>query len=661
MLVHLLVLNFNGRRLLEECLPSVVDAARASRHPCDVAVVDNDSTDDSVAWLAGQFPEVRVIRRPNRGLSSFNDVVPGLEGPVAVLLNNDVKLDAHCIDPLVAPLLDPQPHGGSPCFMTAPLCWLFDGVTYEGFKTAVSWRWGLVRASALFPGHEAQVHNPGLTASAGSALAVDCWKFAALGGFDPVFLPGRLEDLDFAFRGYMAGWHARYVPAAVAYHRGMATFGAVFGRSGCDQLALRNTLLFQWKNLRHPAHLARALVGLPIRLVFDVVRAPWVPPAQRWAFARALAAALARWGQLRSSTYRARGTIRREREFFRRFHPRSVVRALRGEMRTTSVRASTSSPLPLAGEGSLGCTPKLRWRGSKDDFRVASPAVPSSLPRWPGAGERLFHGRSDARTAATGPRGSTLSTTTDNVSARDRATAARRSPPVPSGVLEEGLRARRYPISRWYLRPAAGWLAAVLTPTRVRPVHLTAFGFAVGCVGVVVLMWRPELSPLAAAFVLAAWFFDRADGQLARRQKTVSAWGAWLDANVDEALDVAAHVALAAAGASRTASSAPWLLLVAFLAGKYLFMHGLASEEHVAGETLVSPEKGPGAGRASPGGRLLYAIYHLPANADVRVHLLAAALVTGWFSAELAVVAAYYNVRWIARYVLVVRRLGGSE
>jgi N-acetylglucosaminyl-diphospho-decaprenol L-rhamnosyltransferase len=321
MRVHVLVLNFNGRRLLGECLPSVVDAARASRYRCDVAVVDNDSRDDSLAWLGRHFPQVRVIRRPNRGLSSFNDVVPGLEGPVAVLLNNDIKLAPDCIDPLVEPLVDPRPDGDSSCFMTAPLCRLFDGTTYEGFKTAVTWRWGLVQATALFPGHEAVIHAPGLTASAGAALAVDRAKFAALGGFDPLFLPGRLEDLDFALRGYLAGYHARYVPAAVAYHRGMATFGEVFGRPGCDQLALRNTLLFQWKNLRHPRHWAHQMIGLPARLAFDLVRAPWVPAARRWALARALLDALARWEQLQSSPYRARRNIRREHEFFRRFSP----------------------------------------------------------------------------------------------------------------------------------------------------------------------------------------------------------------------------------------------------------------------------------------------------------------------------------------------------
>jgi len=324
MLLHLLVLNYNGRRRLAECLPSVLRAAANSVHRCHVAVIDNDSADDSLAWLAERFPQIAVIRRPNRGLCSFNDVLPSLEGPVAVLLNNDVKLDPHSIDPLVAPLLKRQPGDASRCFMTAPLCWRFDGRTYEGFRTAVCWRWGLVRATALYPGHQAVIRQPGWTASAGAALAVDRRKFAELGGFDPLYLPGRLEDLDFAFRGYLAGYHARYVPQSVMYHRGMATFGEVFGREGCDWLALRNTLWFQWKNLRHPLHLARQLLGLPVRLALDVVRAPWVPARRRWIFLRALFAALTRLGRLRSTAYRAEGTAAREREFFRRFHPRRM-------------------------------------------------------------------------------------------------------------------------------------------------------------------------------------------------------------------------------------------------------------------------------------------------------------------------------------------------
>jgi N-acetylglucosaminyl-diphospho-decaprenol L-rhamnosyltransferase len=397
--VHILVLNYNGRRLLAECLPSIVRAAAASRHPCDLAVIDNDSDDDSVAWLDRHYPQVRVIRHANRGLCSFNDVLAELPGPVSVLLNNDIKLDPGAIDPLVEPLLrtcseitpqcfsadhhtesdgyngvagtiseqvlESHPANDSACFMTAPLCWLFDGQTYEGFKTAVRWRWGLVQATALFEGHQPVIHAPGFTASAGAAIAVDRHKFLQLGGFDPIYLPGRIEDLDFAFRGYAAGYHARYVPQAVAYHRGMSTFGRVFGTAGCDRLALRNTLLFQWKNLRDARSILRQMVGLPIRAAADVIRLPWTAPSRRLAFIKAFASAVARLRQLRATPpasqdrawfKKGSGTVvrstrptfgrcravpatvpdpflnhaqdrrRRAHLFFKEFHPRQVIR-----------------------------------------------------------------------------------------------------------------------------------------------------------------------------------------------------------------------------------------------------------------------------------------------------------------------------------------------
>jgi len=321
--VHLLILNFNGRRLLAECLPSVVEAARCSRHRCDVAVIDNASRDDSVAWLGEHYPQVGIIRRPNRGLCSYNNVVPLLPGRVAVLLNNDVKLDPGCVDPLVEPLESP-----SRFFMTAPLCWGFDGRSYEGLRTAVDWHWGLVRATALFPGHEPGIRRAGPTASAGAVMAVDRQKFAELGGFDPVYLPGRLEDLDLAFRAYLAGYRAWYVPEAVAYHQGMATFGGVYGRAGCDALALRNTLLFQWKNLHDPRHLARQVFGLLVRLAAETVRAPWAPPQRRFALVKGLLAALRRGGKLRAGAFCAPRNSGRERAFFEEFHPRRMRSAV---------------------------------------------------------------------------------------------------------------------------------------------------------------------------------------------------------------------------------------------------------------------------------------------------------------------------------------------
>jgi GT2 family glycosyltransferase len=320
--IDLVVLNYNGRHLLEECLPSITHAAQMSRHACRVVVIDNGSSDDSVAFLTSEYPQIHQFRSPNRGLCSYNDVLARLASPVVVLLNNDIKLAAASIDPLVEPLLVE-----GKCFLTAPLCWLFDGQTYEGLQTAIRWRWGLIQAISDYPGYERVMRTPCLTASAGAVMAVDRERFLELGGFDPLYLPGRLEDLDFAYRGYMAGYHARYVPAAVAYHKGEATFRQELGAERSTALALRNTLLFHWKNLRHPWHVLRHATTLPARLAADCLRAPFVRDGLRFQFARACFEAVARWRQRKAMDCLPQRSWRRERAFVAGFDARQFATA----------------------------------------------------------------------------------------------------------------------------------------------------------------------------------------------------------------------------------------------------------------------------------------------------------------------------------------------
>ena len=307
---HILVLNYNGRALLDECLPSVIAAALRSPCPCTVSVIDNGSTDDSLDRLQTRWPEVRVWREPNRGLASFNHVLARLDESVVLLLNNDVKLDPDSVGPLVRAVAE------SPdALFSAPLCWDFDGVVYEGMRTRVRSRFGMVQGMCRVPGHERAHKLPGLTASAGPVLAVDRLKFLALGGYDPVYFPGRIEDLDFGFRGWMAGWSGHYVPASVAYHRGFGSFGPAFGRVGCDTLAARNTILFAWKNLAG-RRLAAHFAWLPLRIVYALARG-------RTEFAAALLGAVARLGPvLASRRTMAVGHgpwVGRQEAFFRQF------------------------------------------------------------------------------------------------------------------------------------------------------------------------------------------------------------------------------------------------------------------------------------------------------------------------------------------------------
>ncbi len=135
---HILILNYNGKALLEECLPSVAEAAASAPRPCVVSVVDNGSTDGSLEALAALWPEIGVFREPNRGLASFNAVLPRLDEPVVLLLNNDVKLDRNAVGPLVDAV---ESHDDA--LFAAPCCWDFDGRVYEGMRTRVRTRFGL--------------------------------------------------------------------------------------------------------------------------------------------------------------------------------------------------------------------------------------------------------------------------------------------------------------------------------------------------------------------------------------------------------------------------------------------------------------------------------------------------------------------------------------
>jgi GT2 family glycosyltransferase len=307
---HILVLNYNGRELLGECLPSIVEAAALSPNPCAVGVVDNGSTDGSLEELARHWPAVHVWREPNRGLASFNAVLPRLDEPVVLLLNNDVKLAPDAVAPLVEAVAS---HPDA--LFAAPLCWDFAGTSYEGMRTRVRMRFGLVQGMCRVPGHEQEIATPDLTAAAGPVLAVHRERFLALGGYDPVYFPGRIEDLDLGFRGWMAGWRGYYVPASVAYHRGFGSFGPAFGVSGCDRLATRNSLLFAWKNLSG-RRLAGHLGWLPVRVAHALARG-------RLAFAGALVEAMGRLGTVRAA--RRAGAVGRgswgirQEAFFRRF------------------------------------------------------------------------------------------------------------------------------------------------------------------------------------------------------------------------------------------------------------------------------------------------------------------------------------------------------
>jgi phosphatidylglycerophosphate synthase len=203
---------------------------------------------------------------------------------------------------------------------------------------------------------------------------------------------------------------------------------------------------------------------------------------------------------------------------------------------------------------------------------------------------------------------------------------------------------------------------AGLSLTGLRPVHLTLANLLAGAGAAGLLIFRPyspQTCLCAAALVLLAWLCDRMDGPLARHRGTASAAGAWLDSNTDELTDLLWHAAVAYVLVREGGSAGPWMLLAAFAAGKYLFVYGSAAaagSDARSDRAAVDTTLRPGGGWLGRAVRL----YRLPANADVRIHLLVAALASGCLAAELWFVAVYYHVRWAVRYARLVRRLAGE-
>lgn len=218
-------------------------------------------------------------------------------------------------------------------------------------------------------------------------------------------------------------------------------------------------------------------------------------------------------------------------------------------------------------------------------------------------------------------------------------------------------RDQSYPISRYLWRPLARWSAIRLAYTAVTPSQVTSMNLLFTLLSAMSLVLLPQLPWLAGIGVLLAWFADRLDGCLARLTQSSSEWGAWFDANIDEFSDVLWHLALGYASTQLLQSQWPWVFVVGFLAGKYLFfysMHGVTGEQRPSAAS-------PSSAKVSVGKQ----VYHLPGNADVRIHLLASCLLlAAWFPSvlvlEIALVAVYYNLRWILRYPLMYSRLKGQ-
>ncbi|MEG1574087.1 MAG: glycosyltransferase family 2 protein [Bacteroidales bacterium] len=254
------IMNWNGRSLMQEFLPSVV---KHTNPIADVIVADNGSTDDSLQWLTNNFPTVIQMPFPkNYGFAEgYNRVVKELDDyQYIVLLNSDVETTENWLQPL-SDYMDSHPETAA-CQPKLKSYRNKDYFEYAGAaggyldKNGYPFCRGRIfnnieRDNGQYDGHVTKIFW-----ATGAALLVRRSDYIAAGGLDTDFF-AHMEEIDLCWRLNLIGKQIVVIPQSTVYHLGGGTLAT--GNPHKTYLNFRNNLFMLYKNL--PVKKGRTIIA----------------------------------------------------------------------------------------------------------------------------------------------------------------------------------------------------------------------------------------------------------------------------------------------------------------------------------------------------------------------------------------------------------------
>lgn len=258
--ISIIIPHLNGRHHLDDCLQSL---RRQTWRDFEALLVDNGSTDGTQAYVAENYPEVRLVQLPeNRGFTgACNAGWQAAQGEIIILLNNDTEADPRWLAEVMA-AFDRHPRAGS----IASKMLLFD--RRDHLHTAGDFYRvdGIPGNRGVWQADMGQFDQEEMVFSAcGGSSAYRRALLDEIGFLDDDFFFS-CEDVDVGWRANLAGWEVWYAPTAVIYHKLKATGGAVTG-SYYDG---RNFLYLIWKN--YPSGLLRQNGRLIARAQLNITK-----------------------------------------------------------------------------------------------------------------------------------------------------------------------------------------------------------------------------------------------------------------------------------------------------------------------------------------------------------------------------------------------------
>ena len=247
--VSVVILNWNGEQMLRQFLPTVVSCSAGEE--VEVCVADNASTDASVQWLRNEFPAVRlIVLDRNYGFAEgYNRALEQVDAEYVVLLNSDVEVTPHWLEPLVT-FMDAHPEVAAcqPKLLDQRKKSFFE---YAGAAGGYLDKYGYPfcrgRIFDVVEEEDGQYETsvPVFWVS-GAAMFIRLKDYREVGGLDNRFF-AHMEEIDLCWRLKSRGKELMYIPQSRVYHVGGATLNKDNPRK--TFLNFRNNLLMLNKNL----------------------------------------------------------------------------------------------------------------------------------------------------------------------------------------------------------------------------------------------------------------------------------------------------------------------------------------------------------------------------------------------------------------------------
>ena len=247
MKIAVVILNWNGNKLLEQFLPSIVKFSDNAT----IYLADNASTDDSIAFVENHFPTIKIIKNnTNFGFAKgYNEALKCVNENILALVNSDIEVTENWLQPIVQTFEnEPQTAVIQPKILDFKNKLKFE---YAGAAGGFIDKYGIPFCRGrIFDSIENDYgqynDNCEIFWASGACFFIRKKVFNEMHGFDEGFFAHQ-EEIDLCWRIQNASYTIKYVSQSIVYHVGGATLA--FSNPKKTFLNFRNSLLMLTKNL----------------------------------------------------------------------------------------------------------------------------------------------------------------------------------------------------------------------------------------------------------------------------------------------------------------------------------------------------------------------------------------------------------------------------